>query len=401
MLLKNTLKRIVLKQQSELSKFLGIKRFFKIKLLSRYAIIISGVRRCGKSTLARQFLKDKKHIYYLNFEDIGLSDFKLSDFERLEEVFKEELGISNLYFFDEIQNIEGWEKYIRQLIDNGKKVLITGSNASMLSKELGTKLTGRHITKELYPFSYKEFLSLKKKSSSLKLFNEYLKKGGFPEYLKTDEKSILKNLFQDIIYRDIIVRNNLRNEAVIKKLINYLVSNIGNEISYNKLKIIIGVGSVNTIIQFMEHLENSYLIFSIKKFDYSYKKQLRNPKKIYCIDNGIIGQNAFSFSENYGILLENQVFIELKRRGYEVYYHKEKRECDFIVQEKSSITKAIQITKELKDYNKEREIEGILEAMNKFNLKEGLILTENQEDEIKVEDKIIRIIPVWKWLLEE
>ena len=208
-------------------------------------------------------------------------------------------------------------------------------------------------------------------------------------------------MFQDIIYRDIIVRNNLRNEAVIKKLINYLVSNIGNEISYNKLKIIIGVGSVNTIIQFMEHLENSYLIFSIKKFDYSYKKQLRNPKKIYCIDNGIIGQNAFSFSENYGILLENQVFIELKRRGYEVYYHKEKRECDFIVQEKSSITKAIQITKELKDYNKEREIEGILEAMNKFNLKEGLILTENQEDEIKVEDKIIRIIPVWKWLLEE
>ena len=406
MLLKEELERVVVKQQEDLKKDLGVPRTFKIKLLNKFTTIISGIRRCGKSTIARQFLSKKNPIYYIYFEDIMLTEFKLEDFIQLDEIFHEKLGLKGIYFFDEIQNINGWEKHIRTLVDRGEKVIITGSNASMLSKELGTRLTGRHITLELYPFSYEEFLILRNKKHSLNLFEEYLMKGGFPEYLKTDDNDVLRNLFQDIFYRDIMNRNDLRSETEIKSLLYYLISNIGKEISYNKLKELVKVGSVNTITQFMNHFEQAYLIFSIKKYDFSLKKQMINPKKVYCIDNAMIGSNSFSFSENKGRLLENLVFLELKRKKKEIYYHKNKFECDFLVFEKLKIVEAMQICLKLDMYNKEREINGLVEALKEHKLKEGLILTLNQEDEIKIDNtkngtsKKIIVKPVWKWLLE-
>lgn len=400
MLLKDELVRIVKKQQKDLLKELGVKRDFDVKLLSKFASIISGVRRCGKSTLARQFLKNKKPVYYIYFEDISLADFELSDFTLLEEIFEEKLGKKGIFFFDEIQNIPAWEKYVRQLVDQGKQVLITGSNASMLSKELGTRLTGRHISKELYPFSYKEFLKLKKQKHSIKLFDEYLLKGGFPEYLKTDDSDILRNLFQDIFYRDVMQRNDLRNEKAIKILLHYLLSNIGKEISFNKLKSLIGVGSVNTITQFIDHFEQAYLLFTIRKFDYSLKKQLVNPKKIYCVDNAIINTNAFSFSENKGRLLENVVFIDLLRREKEVYYYKNNYECDFVIQKGLKIVEAIQVTEKLERHNKEREINGLLEALETHNLSQGLILTHNQKEEFVINNKKIIVKPIHEYLLE-
>ena len=294
----------------------------------------------------------------------------------------------------------GWEKYIRQLVDSGKDVIITGSNASMLSNELGTRLTGRHLTQELYPFSYREFLKLKKKKQGRLSFKEYLQKGGFPEYIKTDEADILKNLFLDIFYRDVLQRNELRNETAIKSLLHYLISNIGKETSYNNLKKLIGVKSGNTITQFIDHFEQAYLLFSIKKFDYSIKKQMVNPKKIYCIDNAIINTNAFTFSENKGRLLENTVFLELKRKGKEIYYHKEKFECDFLIFEKSKISSAIQVCYNIERENKERELRGLSEAMQKYDLKEGIILTFDQEDKFELDNRKISMIPVWKWLVE-
>jgi len=398
MLLKDELVRIVKKQQKDLLKELGVKRDFNIKLLSKFASIISGVRRCGKSTLARQFLKNKKPVYYIYFEDIALADFELSDFTLLEEIFEENLGPKGIFFFDEIQNIPAWEKYVRQLVDQGKKVLITGSNASMLSKELGTRLTGRHISKELYPFSYKEFLNLKNKKHSLLLFDEYLLKGGFPEYLKSNDEDILRNLFQDIFYRDVMQRNDLRNEKAIKILLYYLLSNIGKELSFNKLKSLIGVGSVNSVSQFIDHFEQAYLLFTIRKFDYSLKKQLVNPKKIYCVDNAIINTNSFSFSENKGRLLENVVFVDLLRREKEVYYHKNTYECDFVIQKGLRIVEAIQVTQKLERHNKEREINGLLEALKTHNLSQGLILTYNQKEELIIHGKKIIIKPIWEYL---
>ena len=280
MLLKDELERVVIKQQSDLLNESGVPRLFEIKLLNKFTTIISGVRRGGKSTLVRQFLKRKKPVYYLYFEDITLAEFELTDFIQLENIFRTRLGPNGIFFIDEIQNIEGWEKYIRQLTDAGEQVIVAGSNASMLSREMGTRLTGRQISLELYPFSYAEFLLFKKKDHSIMLFEEYLQNGGFPEYLKNNDVDILRNLFQDIFYRDILQRNLLRSELAIKILLHYLISNIGKELSYNRLKDLIKVGSGNTVSQFIDHFEQAYLLFSLKKFDYSLRKQIFNHKKI-------------------------------------------------------------------------------------------------------------------------
>lgn len=400
MILKDELLRVVMKQQEDLKKDLGVPRLFEIKLLRKFTTIISGVRRGGKSTVVRQFLKNKKPIYYLYFEDITLAEFELKDFIQLEDIFREQLGVGGIYFFDEIQNIEEWEIYVRQLVDKGEKVIITGSNASMLSRELGSRLTGRHITLELYPFSYREFLKIVKRKHSVRMFEEYLKKGGFPEYLKTNDTDILRNLFQDIFYRDVMNRNELRNETAVKSLLHYLISNIGKEISYNKLKELVKAGSGNTITQFMNHFEEAYLLFTVKKHDFSFRKQLVNPKKVYCIDNAIIGRNSYSFSENKGRMLENLVFLELKRKGKEIYYYKNKSECDFLICEGLKVMQAIQVCYQLETQNKEREIQGLMEALKKHNLEKGLILTFNQEEELIIQGKKIIIQPVWKWVMK-
>ena len=401
MLTREELRSLVIKNQSELGKNLGVDRDFSVKLLSKFATIISGIRRCGKSTLARQFLKSKKPVYYLYFEDVALAEFEVKDFVRLDEVFHEVLGEKGVYFFDEIQNVVGWEVFVRQLVDKNEEVLITGSNASMLSKELGTRLTGRNLKYELFPFSFNEFLRFKNKSASIKSFEGYLELGGFPEYLKTNDKDILRNLFQDIFYRDIIVRNNIRNEADLKSLLAYLSSNIGKNFSYTKLRDSLGIKSVHTVQQFISACENAYLFFTVNKFDYSVKKQLTNSKKIYCIDNALLKLNSFSVSSDSGRLLENLVFLELRKRQKEVFYHFEKKECDFVIKEGTKITQAIQVCYLLNDENKQREISGLLEAMEIYKLKEGLLLTNNQEDVLEIEGERIILKPVWKWLLSK
>ncbi|MGM5485428.1 MAG: ATP-binding protein, partial [Nanobdellota archaeon] len=398
MMLNEELERVILKQQEDLKKDTGVRRDTGLKILPGFASIISGIRRCGKSTLARQFIKGRRPVYYLQFEDISLSDFELKDFNKAEDMFRRRLGPKGIYIFDEIQNVEGWERYVRQLVDNGEKVIVTGSNANMLSRELGSRLTGRQITHELYPFSFNESLRLRRKKAGPKAFDEYLKQGGFPEYLKQGDVDILRNLFYDVFYRDVLLRNDIRGESAVKTLMHYLLSNIGKEISYNKLRKIIGVGSTNTVIQFIEAFEQAYLLFTLKKYDHSLKKQMINPKKIYCIDNAIIRENSFSFSENMGRLLENTVFIELKRRDKEIYYHKNNHECDFLVREKDKVVEAVQVCHKLDSDNKDRELSGLYEAMDSHGLDKGLILTHSQEDEISSEGRKAIIKPIWKWL---
>lgn len=399
MITKKDLKRTVIKQQEALRYDQGIPRDSDARIIPGFATIISGIRRSGKSTLARQLLKDKSPVYYANFEDLNFAGFQRDDFLRLNDVFKEALGQNGIYFLDEVQNIPEWERFVRQLLDQDEKVIVTGSNASMLSRELGTRLTGRHLTYELYPFSYAEFLRLQQTRHHIDQFESYLKMGGFPEYLKQGENRILVNLFHDIFYRDIMLRNEIRNESAVKLMLQYILSNIGKETSFNKLKDLIGVGSGNTVHQFLGHFEASYLFFSLKKFDFSIKKQMINPKKMYCIDNAIIGTNAFQFSENKGRLLENLVYIELKRRGKEIYYHRGHGECDFVIKEGIAITQAIQVCFDLHSENMQRETSGLLDAMKEYKLIEGLILTFDLEDQIQVQSRNIIILPVWKWLL--
>ena len=403
MILKETLRQVIKSQRKDLKSFdYGTEReeLRAIKFNIPYALILSGIRRCGKSTLLNQLLKKLPNFYYLNFEDTRLNSFQIEDFEKLDEIFKEDYGKSEYYLFDEIQNINGWEIFVRSRLDKKKKFIITGSNASLLSKELGTRLTGRHINIELFPFSFTESLSMAKVKADVNSFSEYLKSGGFPEYLKYKKQEILRELLIDIIQRDIVVRYKLRDSKTAISLVLYLLTNTGKEFSYNKLKKIFDLGSINTAIAFVSYFEDSYLLFTVPKFDYSLKKQIVNAKKIYSIDNGLSNANSTSFSSDLGRMLENSVFLHLRRRHKNIFYFREKGECDFLVSEQNKIKIAIQVSYKLDEENKEREIDGLLEAIKKFNLREGLILTFNQEDKFEIDGKYIIIKPVWKWMLE-
>ena len=282
-----------------------------------------------------------------------------------------------------------------------KKVLITGSNASLLSKELGTRLTGRHINLELFPFSFKEFLDLEKKKASTKSFKEYLEEGGFPEYLILKKSELLQEVLLDVIVRDIASRYKIKNVKTLKEMAIFLITNISKEFSYNNLRKILNLGSTNSVIAFMSYFEEAYLLFAIPKFSYSLKKQLVNQKKIYAIDNGIIKYNSKSFSPDKGKFLENLVFISLRKDFKEIFYFREKYECDFVFRDKKRKMQAVQVCWKISDENQDREVNGLVEAMDKFKLKQGLILTNEQEDEFEINKKKIIVKPVWKWMQEK
>ena len=401
MILKDTLRMIVKEQKKQIlaaENTIIREALNQIPINLPYAIIISGIRRAGKSTLLQQLFQKFPDFYYFNFEDTRLIDFDASDFEKLDQILPEEYGPSKFYIFDEIQNIKSWEIFVRSRLDNGKQFFITGSNASLLSRELGTRLTGRHINVELFPFSYNEELQFYNKGSSIDAFDEYFRDGGFPEYLKYKQSAILQELLMDIIYRGIVIRHSIRDAKSLHELAIYLLANTGKEFSYNSMKKTFNFGSVNTAISYISYMEDSYLLFTIQKFDYSLKKQAVNEKKVYAIDNGIILSNSTSLSSDRGRLLENIVFIALRKKYRDIYYFRENGECDFVVRVGKQIIMAIQVCYEITSENKDRELNGLMEALNTLKLNEGLILTYKQEDKIIIHQKTINIIPVWKWL---
>jgi len=404
MIIKDTLLEIVKSQSmyiEQVKNLIDRTLLPSVNLQTNHAIIISGIRRCGKSSLMRLLMNKFDSFHYFNFEDSRASDFELSDFEKLYEIQNELISNCDMFFFDEIQNIEGWERFVRTLLDRKKRVFITGSNSSLLSFELGTKLTGRHLRYELFPFSFSETLTFLNMTANIDSFEKYLNNGGFPEFLKNSDTKTLQELFNDILYRDIFVRHSIRNVKVLKNLTLYLISNVSKEFSYNSLKNQFELGSTNSVISLIQYLEECYMIFTISKFDYSFKKQLNSPKKIYCIDTGLLRANSVSFSSDFGRVLENIVFIELRRSGNEIFYYKEKNECDFVIKTSEKITDAYQVCYKLTEDNKTREMNGILEALNKFGLQKGLILTYNQDDNFEIEGKLIEVVPVWKWLINK
>lgn len=370
----------------------------KISVIPGFANIIMGIRRCGKSTLMLQLLKkESDQLIYLNFEDIRLVGFDQSDFIRLEQVIKGKH--TKILYFDEIQLVDKWEIFAHQLLNEGYQVFITGSNASLLSKELGTHLTGRHLSLELMPFSFNEFLAFhEEKPTSINL-SRYLKVGGMPEYVKYEEPQILMNLINDILFRDIAVRHGIRDVETLKKLTVYLISNIGRLVSANKLTDVFGIKSATTILEYFGYLSDSYLVEFLPIFSYSIKTQNRNPKKVYTLDNGIAETISLSFSEDEGRKLENLVYQHLRRKGLEIYYFKDKKECDFVVREKNSITHLIQVCYDLSMNNQQREINGLLEAMSYFDVSGGTIVTFDQKDEFILDDKTIEVIPAHFWLM--
>lgn len=413
--------KTLLKEQNDQIK--DVRELVKREMLdeikekrSNLIVIVSGLRRAGKSTLMNEIRKDHLHeSYFVNFDDERLFDFAIADFQMMQELLIELYGERNIYFFDEIQNIQGWERFVRRLHDNGKKVYVTGSNASMLSREMGTHLTGRHLSYSLYPYSFKEFLHFKKyelpisevlttteKSTIKRYFNEYIEVGGIPEFVKNRDELYIKTLYENILYRDIITRYNLKDEKTLKTTVYFAASNIAKEISYNNIRKLTGLSSATTIKEYFEYLENSYLAYLLPRFSTSLKVQVYSNKKVYFIDTAIARILGFRTSEDYGRILENIVFMELKRESKEVYYHKENKECDFVIRDGYNITEAIQVTQSLENPDtRKRELEGMLDAMKAYKLKEGLILTDDTEDEIEIEGKKIFVKPIWKWLLQK
>ena len=281
----------------------------EVPVIDGYATIITGVRRCGKSTLLLQSLKERsRKALYFNLDDIRLAGFEASDFTRLhQEVVKR--GIRVL-FLDEIQLAEKWEIFVHQLLREGYVVFVTGSNASLLSKELGTHLTGRHVSMELFRFSYREYTKFKELVPDRDSLSAYIRTGGFPDYVKTGATQILTNLMEDILVRDIAVRHAVRDVESLKQLAVWLLSNTGNLVSANKLTGLYGIKSTATLLEYFSYFRDAYLMEFMPKFSYSLKAQARNPKKIYTIDTGLAALST-SFTDNTGHRLKNLVFLYL------------------------------------------------------------------------------------------
>lgn len=416
------IKQVVLEQHPEKLPADFVKREAYKKLQS-YAslseiVVITGLRRVGKSTLLRQLrIESAESDYYINFDDDRLVGFELGDFQTLLEVFIELYGIQKTFYFDEIQNIPGWETFVRRLHDQGNKIYVTGSNASLFSQELGTRLTGRYVQLNLFPYSFAELwkhknanyaksepITTEERGLTAKAFGEYRLTGGIPAYVHTNDADLLHSLYESVLYRDIIARYKLQNDRAIKELVYYFASNVGKEFSFSALAKQIGMSSSTTIADYCHYLSLSYLCFTVPRFSHSISKQQLYNKKCYFIDHAMARQLGFRSTEDNGRLLENLVYIELKRRGGEIYFHKEKKECDFLVRKQGRVTEAIQVCFDLHNpATRERELQGLVEALETHHLDSGLILTDAHEEMITLQiDKRnykITIIPIWKWAI--
>lgn len=388
-------------------------------LLDKYlntsqVVVITGIRRCGKSSLLfllkQALVLSESEFCYCNFDDERIVPYPnlLNDIYTLHlELYRND----PVFFFDEIQEVPGWEKFVNRMYEQGRKVFITGSNATMLSSEISSSLTGRNKVLELFPFSFSEYLrfegksyqpkrlSVKQKSLLINDLSAYLESGGFPLVVKEKDAEIAHSLFQDILYRDIVVRYKLSNVEEVKQIALYLASNTSKLFSYATLQSVSGLKSLSSVKNYLQYFESSYLFYYLKKFDYSVKKQIMNSRKVFAVDNAIPNRLGFRFSENKGRLLENMVFIELKRRSCEIFYYSGKFECDFLLKENLLITEAIQVSYTLNAENYSRETGGLREVMELFGIEKATLIVF---DDNKYNAELaagISIVPAYEWFL--
>jgi predicted AAA+ superfamily ATPase len=409
----------------------GIERPELLKEMQRLLkineiLVVSGVRRSGKSTLVLQFCKSliesgvrKEDILIVNLEDPRFKQLDLQLLNEIYETYLTQLNPSKEHYvvLDEVQVVKQWEKYARFLHENRKAhVIVTGSSSKLLSSEYATVLAGRHVDMQVYPLSFKEFLRFKgvdvktnieiisKRHQIKRLMQEYLKWGGFPKptLLKKEKekREELYRYFRDIMTKDVAMRYKVEDIGKLEELAKYYLSNIASLQSFNNIKKFLGI-SLDSVERFSTYFSNAYLLFFVKKFSYSVKQQILNPRKVYCIDTGLRKVAGFVFMEDLGKLMENTVFVELMRKGKEVFYWKNKGEVDFVIKRDKKVEELIQVCYDVEDpKTKEREVNALLEAMKFFKLRTGIIVTWDYEDEEKINGKKISYIPIWKWLLQ-
>jgi hypothetical protein len=425
------LKQIIIENQRLLFETNGLidrelREDYNSLIKTKHIIAITGVRRCGKSTLmsliARFLLKKevkKENILYINFESEHFIDFTHRDYQKILDAYYELYpGVKGrvYLFLDEIQNVPDWEKWLNRLYELRKyKIFVTGSNATMLSSESATALVGRCYKVELFPFSFKEYLRYRKitinKEKDIYItemralikneFNKYLLTGGFPEIIDEGHLPLIHELYQNILYRDVIVRHGIKGIKPFRELAYYLLSNAASPITYNSLqKLFPELKSVNTIKNYVQYLEDAYLMFTIPVYSASLKVQMRNPVKLYCIDNALLNKISFRISTNYSKLYENLVFLHLKRSGVDIYYYKVNGEVDFICTDKDRIKGIIQVSYDVSDKKtREREEEALFRVMEILGSKKGVIITSEYEKIEKKGKMTIEYIPFYRWLL--
>jgi uncharacterized protein len=419
---KDTLKRILLDQRESFDRQFASEKIVvrngleecRTMLKAPNVLLISGMRRAGKSTFAH-LLAGEKEYAFANFDDERLIGFTADQFQFLIEAFHELYGEPDCFLFDEVQNISGWELFINR-IRPGHRVIVTGSNANLMSSEMATHLTGRYDEWTLYPMSFDEFLRFKgmpipksngfstlQQSRLKKLFDEFCFSGGIFEGY-TFGKEHLRTLFRSIFTKDVIGRYRISFPAALEELAVTIINSFAQTISLNKIAKRTGLKSPHTIKEYLGYLETTFLFFSVNKFSFRIKEQQASLRKAYCCDNGLVSSMLFETSANVGRFLENLVAIELRRRertnGSFYYWDDYRHECDFVMKRGKRITEAIQVCNELTEENRNREQRGILAAMKEFNLDLGTILTADQEDDFKIDGKRIRVTQVWKWLIE-
>ena len=412
-----TMKTIILNQRKERDELMSRPYLVRRNnqdvdmLLNSHLIkLITGPRRVGKSTQALLMLRDK-NFAYLNFDNYSLLDAWDADLvmRMLDDVYP---GYEYI-LLDEVQNLDAWDLWVSELYRKGKNLVITGSNARMLSSEMATVLTGKYLQVEMLPFSLEEFFDWNKidlhsvkpeqRTDSQILMDDYLRNGGYPEVVASRQltRSYLDTLFDSIIWKDVAKRHNVRNVTDLNNLAMYLVSNFCNPVSANELTAELGFSSVNTTKKYMDYLHEPYIFYYLSRYNNKLKLMKKAPRKVYVVDNGFVASKAFSLSDNLGRLLENQVFIELIRRGYDVektmFYYRSRndKEVDFVLRKGTSIERLVQVCYDMSSPKTEkREVDSIIECAGELKCSNLVIVTYNDKRTIEKDGYKIEVVPI-------
>jgi hypothetical protein len=333
--------------------------------------------------------------FYCNFEDTRLFGMQPDDFPAFLSVLDELTDPVQPVFLDEVQEIEQWQRLVRTLLDRGRTVCVTGSNASLLGRELGSKLTGRHLSFEVFPFSYREYLSFTGKDPGAESFRAFLEDGGFPVFLNERRDLVLQELLRDVVQRDVAVRHGMRETRHVMNLVLFLLANTGQPLSFQSLTKNLGVPTVAQTSRYMEFLQDAYLIFTVPKYSESFKKRVIAPAKYYAIDNGLRRANSPQLQPDLGHRLENAVALYLRRNTRELCYAgaRDLWECDFITPDA-----AIQVSVELTPANLGREVRGVIEGTRLRGGRRALVVTLDQADHLQEDGVDIEVIPAWRWM---
>lgn len=399
-MVKETLQEILLSQKPPRPPAGEVVRELasSLKFLKEFALVLTGIRRCGKSTLQAQLMRKSKTAFFCNFDDVRLGGMTSDDLVLWFEIFRQIAPPAADVFLDEVQEVNGWQRLVRTLLDAGHRVCVTGSNASLLGAELGRKLTGRHLSHTVWPFSYSEHLVATGSSPGAASLQAFLDDGGFPGFLREKEDAVLNGLLRDVLLRDVQTRNHLREVRHVQNLFLFLAANTGQPISRHALTKNLEIPSVDETSRYLEYLQDAYLLFPIPKFSQSFKKRVIAPPKYYCVDNGLRRIVSPQATPDYGRRLENAVAIELLRRGKSPCHDAEKDtwECDFVTSDT-----VYQVCWQLTEQNIRRELRGALAAKARARAKNAILLTLDQSQTFKQDNETVKAIPSWKWLTQK